>query len=161
MTLVIKKRIIFRITQYPILMTLTRAMTGCQGKLNSFQVELFITYIFISHKPGRTHVGKNGMTWSSNVPKDREPCGIFDDSKIGPAEHMRSLKSAAQAFKAFLSEAIIEEVVCCTNLYRERYYTGKYQVWKPVSINEMWAFIGILIVAGRNHQNYMSEDHIK
>lgn len=69
---------------------------------------------------------------------------------------MRNLKSASQAFKAFLSTAIIEEVVLCTNLFGDRYFTGKKKDWKPVTTNEIWAFIGILIAAGRNHQNHMS-----
>lgn len=102
------------------------------------------------------YVGKNGMVWSSELPKNRESSGKFDDSKVGPAEHCRNLKSIAQAFKVFLTEEMIEEVVRCTNLYGERYFTEKKQKWKPVTVNELWAFIGILIAAGRNHQNHVN-----
>lgn len=112
--------------------------------------------MFISSTSADDYVGKNGTHWSFESHPDREPNGEFDDSFIGPADHCRGIKTAREAFQTFLSPDIIREVVRCTNLNGERYSQTSNIKWKPVTENEMWSFISILIAAGRNKQNHYS-----
>lgn len=67
-------------------------------------------------------------------------------------------KTAAESFYLFLSIENIEKMTHYTNLYAVDYTQrlGRKRPWKPVTVNEMKAFIGLLIAAGRNGQNHTS-----
>lgn len=101
--------------------------------------------------------GKNGLPWSSKPPK-RPPLGNFDYSKAGVSQSCRGIKTPKEAFLAFLSPDIIQEVVHCTNLYGKKYYEQRNRktAWRQVTCAEMRAFIAVLIAAGRNNQNHIN-----
>lgn len=98
------------------------------------------------------------MKWSCHPDQDREPSGEFDDTNVGPAQHMFDLKTPREVFEQFITPDMIKHIVRCTNVYGERYFEKKQrkEAWKPVTDNEMWSFIAILIATGRNKQNHMS-----
>lgn len=100
------------------------------------------------------------MKWSCEPIQDREEIGEFDDTNVGPAEHMLGLKTPREVFEQFFTNDMIDHIVRCTNIYGERYFEMRKRKdeWKPVTINEMRSFIAILIATGRNKQNHMSLD---
>lgn len=100
-------------------------------------------------------VGKNGKRWGTKPPADVDmapPIKDFDACNVGPAPHCRKFRTAKEAFLAFLSSDIIDEIVECTNLYGRR---KRESSWKDVTKNEVLSFIAVLIAAGRNHQNHV------
>ncbi|XP_038106842.1 piggyBac transposable element-derived protein 3-like [Culex quinquefasciatus] len=100
-------------------------------------------------------VGKNGKRRGTKPPADVDmapPIKDFDASNVGPAPHCRKFRTAKEAFLAFLSSDIIDEIVECTNLYGRR---KRESSRKDVTKNEVLSFIAVLIAAGRNHQNHV------
>ena len=94
------------------------------------------------------------MKWNTIPDSERTSIGLFDNSKVGPAPQFQKLTSIQQSFEVFMSDVILSEIQKCTNIFGQ----NRYDIWKPVSSNELKAFIGILIAAGRCKENHMSVD---
>lgn len=102
------------------------------------------------------------MKWTCKPKPNRTTSGKFDETSVGPASHMVNLKTPREMFEQFITVDMIKEIVRCTNIYGKNYFEKKNrkEVWRPITVNEMWSFIAILIATGRNKQNHMSIEQL-
>lgn len=98
--------------------------------------------------------GKNGTKWSKA--SDHVSAGEFDCSNHGLNESANRIETAKDAFHLFFPSDLIQLMVKYTNLYARRRGIQSRGKWKDVSAAEMKAFIGVLIAAGRLHQNNLN-----
>ena len=102
------------------------------------------TTLDFSSPHSETRTGKDGTVWSASS----RPHGRFRSHNVIRTRLHRvsasEICTPKDAFQAFLSYDIIEEILLCTNLQGRRVATK----WKAVQQKELLAFIGVLFLAG-------------
>lgn len=108
-----------------------------------------------------TSVEKDGTAWNKNPLAISKP-GARNIPRLqrrGPHRNTKPL-SFSDTFKRIFTDEMIDMMVCHTN----KKATTKYQEWnannpekafewKPVTFQEMYSFLGVLIGAGANNSN--------
>lgn len=100
------------------------------------------------------YYGKNGIKWSKK--SSHSTPGEFDHSRHCLNDSATKIQSAKDAFQLFFPDNLISLMVKYTNMYARRRHNRGRSKWKDVSVPEMKAFIGVLIAAGRMHQNNLN-----
>ena len=111
---------------------------------------------------------KAGIVWSidANREQGRIPAANIVKTKPGPITKVQTI---SDAFKLFLTNEIMDEVVIQTNRYAEQYFDqnkrlkidfnaikSKSSKWKPIDRIELESLIGLVIQAGLHRNNYES-----
>lgn len=101
-------------------------------------------------------VGKNGTKWTAQPCQSRNISDEYDDGNHGLTTHSAKIETAKDAFLQFFNNSIFAVMTKYTNLQAQRKTSkGKRKTarWKKVTETEMQAFVGIIVAAGRLHQN--------
>lgn len=92
-------------------------------------------------------LGRNGTVWSKTpAQRGRVASHNILRNAPGPARDV-STTNPCDAFFVFLSPNILSEILHCSNLEDRRANAGRRH-WKDITIEELHAFIGIVIHAG-------------
>lgn len=93
-------------------------------------------------------MSRKGSYWAELPPSQaKTPSHNILSSRPGPAPGFSTV-SPIDAWKLFMSDNIIEEVLTCTNMEGRRVATDRGKEWKNVTKHELMAFIGLTILAG-------------
>jgi len=101
-------------------------------------------------------VSKDGQERWSNVPLQENhhvrprPQNILRERQ-GPTQAARNVcgLSPEHAFKIFMSHQIVQKIVDFTNLEGQ----NRFPNWIPTTVEEMYCFFGVLLMAGAFHDN--------
>ena len=115
---------------------------------------------------------KAGIIWSihANPVQGRIPAANIIKKKPGPITKVQTI---LDAFKLFITNEILDEIVIQTNYYAEQYYDqnkrsktdydtikSKSSKWKPIDHVDLESFIGLIIRAGLHRNNHESLDDL-
>ena len=113
-------------------------------------------------------IEKNGVLWTTEINKAR---GRLSASNIMKAKTgaVTSIGTIMDAFKLFITDEILNEIVWQTNRYAKRWLNQQEQKgskfgasetklyhWRNLDRVELEAFIGLLIQSGISHSNHES-----
>ncbi|KAG5885446.1 hypothetical protein JTB14_020780 [Gonioctena quinquepunctata] len=107
----------------------------------------------------RSYNSKAGMTWTSqHPPVTRRRAHNIATFLEGLQNESEAITSIKEAFQLFFSEGMMNKICLNTNLrgkavvakWNER-NPDRQKIRKNVTMNELHAFMGILLTAGRNH----------
>ena len=106
------------------------------------------------------------MSIHTNKAQGRIPAANIIKTKPGL---ITKIQTISDAFKLFLTNEILNEVVIQTNRYAEQYFDqnkrskidsnaikSKSSKWKPIDRIELESFIGLVIQAGLHRNNHES-----
>ncbi|KAJ4942402.1 hypothetical protein JOQ06_012268 [Pogonophryne albipinna] len=93
-------------------------------------------------------MSRKGSYWAELPPTQaKTPSHNLLRSRSGPAPGFSTV-SPIDAWKLFITDSILEEVLRCTNMEGRRVATNRGKEWKNLSKEELMAFIGLTILAG-------------
>ncbi|KAK1885696.1 PiggyBac transposable element-derived protein 4 [Dissostichus eleginoides] len=93
-------------------------------------------------------MSRKGSYWAELPPTQaKTPSHNLLRSRSGPAPGFSTV-SPIDAWKLFITDSILEEVLRCTNMEGRRVATNRGKEWKKLSKEELMAFIGLTILAG-------------
>ncbi|KAI4806684.1 hypothetical protein KUCAC02_017499 [Chaenocephalus aceratus] len=93
-------------------------------------------------------MSRKGSYWADLPPTQaKTPSHNLLRSRSGPAPGFSTV-SPIDAWKLFITDSILEEVLRCTNMEGRRVATDRGKEWKNRSKEELMAFIGLTIIAG-------------
>ena len=104
---------------------------------------------------------KGGVVWSTDPLARHGRLRATDIIKTKPGFPTK-VPSIFEAFKLFLTNEILDEIVFHTNRYAEQYFTMHRRLqtdsrrWHPIDRLELESFIGLLIKSGMNRTNHES-----
>lgn len=107
------------------------------------------------------YVARDGTVWQKNSSTSHQTRSFnVVRNRCGPAR-ITEMMSKSHTFKCYMSEVIVDIIVRHTNkkvnatyaAYNEQNPTKPQLKWKDVTVPEMYAFIGLLIMTGANHSN--------
>ncbi|CAF1454756.1 unnamed protein product [Rotaria sordida] len=113
-------------------------------------------------------IEKGGVSWSTQRPTVQGRVHAINIMKTKPGP-VTVIQTMMDAFKLFLTDEILNEVVLQTNKYAKRYMDQRNQrqlndaanqtklkKWKELDRTELEAFLGLLIQAGVGHASHTS-----
>ncbi|KAK1900093.1 PiggyBac transposable element-derived protein 4 [Dissostichus eleginoides] len=93
-------------------------------------------------------MSRKGSYWAELPPTQaKTPSHNLLRSRSGPAPGFSTV-SPIDAWKLFITDSILEEVLRCTNMEGRKVATNRGKEWKKLSKEELMAFIGLTILAG-------------
>ncbi|CAF4750052.1 unnamed protein product, partial [Rotaria sp. Silwood2] len=111
---------------------------------------------------------KNGVLWTTQTTVARGRLPAINIMKAKPGV-VTSIRTIMDAFKLFITDKILDEIVWQTNRYAKRYLDQQEQKrskcgasqtklvqWKDLDRIELEAFLGLLIQSGIGHSNHES-----
>ncbi|XP_071052904.1 uncharacterized protein [Onthophagus taurus] len=106
------------------------------------------------------YIAKDKTVWSKTPPQVRQtPSHNVLRQRSGPHRSTERL-SVRDTFKTIITVEMVDLIVCYTNNKATKVYNNyngnnpdSQRLWKPITIQEMYAFIGVLISSGVNNSN--------
>lgn len=91
---------------------------------------------------------RSGMTWSS-IPSHASKTKFSNTvtEKSGLTEFSKNITSVENAFLCFISEEMLNKIMVYSNMEGDRKKASDGE-WEPVTLIELKAFIGVLLLAG-------------
>lgn len=99
--------------------------------------------------PNELFAAKDGTVWS-NQPPAKSQTRAHNVMKVppGPSKGV-STATPKSAFELFITDLILDEILMCTNREGNRIALAKNKVWRKVDKDELLAYMGILLLAGK------------
>ena len=123
-------------------------------------------FVTANQEPG-TYRARSGREWTTTQrnARIREPPVNVMHNTPGQKGAAKNLKTASETFRLFMTEDLVDLIVQHTNEESERVASASgnesldKQTFSPVSREEIYAFMGILILRGveRDHHNELRE----
>lgn len=110
------------------------------------------------------YTARDGTIWSDQPPQPRRflSHNILRCSNTGPARRTEGL-SIIHTFKMLMSAELCDIIIRETNRKATQCYALEHEdnparplrIWKPITTSEFDAYLGILLLAGVTHSNYV------
>lgn len=98
---------------------------------------------------GEFMVAPNGKKWAKHNSKKATKISRHNIVRFTPGPARKGeVFTHMDAWKKFITSAITEEIILCTNREASRVCLVKGKRWQPIEKDEMDAFLGLLLMAG-------------